>query len=109
MQFEKQLAQIEVRFEELSQQLADPGIMTDGDRYRKVAKAHSDLSEMVAKYREWKRAEDDLQQARSMLAETDPEMKQMAADEIARLEPAKLRFEDELRILLLPKDPNDEK
>ena len=61
MQFAKQLDQIELRFEELSQQLADPDIMSDGDRYRKIAKAHSDLSEMVAKYREWKRIEDDLQ------------------------------------------------
>src|SRR2546430_727455 len=109
MQFEKQLDQIEVRFEELSQQLADPDIMSDGDRYRKVAKAHSDLSEIVAKYREWKRVEDDLRQARPMLNETDPDLKQMAADEIARLEPVKLRIEDDLRILLLPKDPNDEK
>src|SRR5258707_7793748 len=109
MQFEKQLDQIEVRFEELSQQLADPDIMTDGDRYRKVAKAHSDLSEIVAKYREWKRIEEDLRQARPMLAETDPDLRQMAADEIARLEPLKQPIEDELRILLLPKDPNDEK
>src|SRR5213078_3363059 len=109
MQFAKQLDQIELRFEELSQQLADPDIMSDGDRYRKIAKAHSDLSEMVAKYREWKRIEDDLQQARSMLADADPELRQMAADEIARLEPLKQPIEDELRILLLPKDPNDEK
>ena len=109
MQFAKQLDQIELRFEELSQQLADPDIMSDGDRYRKVAKAHSDLSEMVAKYREWKRIEDDLQQARSMLADSDAEMKQMAAEEIARLEPLKQPIEDELKILLLPKDPRDEK
>src|SRR6266550_1910349 len=109
MQFAKQLDQIELRFEELSQQLADPDIMSDGDRYRKVAKAHSDLSEMVAKYREWKRIEDDLQQARSMLADADPELKQMAADEIARLEPLKQPIEDELKILLLPKEPHDDK
>src|SRR6266446_3973354 len=109
MQFAKQLDQIELRFEELSQQLADPDIMSDGDRYRKIAKAHSDLSEMVAKYREWKRVEDDLQQARSMLADSDAEMKQMAADEIARLEPLKQPIEDELKILLLPKDPRDDK
>src|SRR6266568_1071023 len=109
MQFAKQLDQIELRFEELSQQLAGPDIMSDGDRYRKIAKAHSDLSEMVAKYREWKRIEDDLQQARHMLADADPEMKQMAADEVARLEPLKQPIEDELKILLLPKDPHDDK
>jgi peptide chain release factor 1 len=109
MQFAKQLEQIELRFEELSSQLADPEIISDGDRYRKAAKHHSDLSELVARYREWKRVEDDLEQARPMLMESDPDLKQMAADEIARLEPVKLKIEEELRILLLPKDPNDEK
>ena len=109
MQFRKQLDQIEVRFEELSRQLADPDITSDGDRYRKVAKQHSDLSEIVALYREWKRAEGDIQQARGMLADSDPDLKQMAAEEIARLEPVKVRIEEELKVLLLPKDPHDEK
>ena len=109
MQFEKQLDQIELRFDEVSRQLADPEVLGDSDRYRKLAKQHSDLSEAVAKYREWKKAEGELQQARSMLADSDPELKQMAVDEIARVEPAKIRIEEELRVLLLPKDPNDEK
>ena len=61
MQFAKQLDQIELRFEELSQQLADPEIMSDGDRYRKIAKSHSDLSEIVSKYREWQRVNGDLE------------------------------------------------
>src|SRR5436309_8633195 len=109
MQFAKQLDQIELRFEELSQQLADPAITSDGDRYRKAAKQHSDLSEIVARYREWKRVDSDLEQARGMVGESDPELRQMAADEIARLEPVKLRIEEELKVLLLPKDPHDEK
>jgi len=109
MQFKKQLDQIEVRFEELSRQFADPEIISDGDRYRKAAKQHSDLSEIVSRYREWKRVEGDLEQARSMLADSDPDLKQMAADEIARLDPVKLQLEDALKVLLLPKDPHDEK
>ena len=109
MQFKKILDQTEVRFEELSQQLADPEIISDGDRYRKAAKQRSDLEEVVTRYREWKRVDSDLEQALSMVAETDPELKQMAADEIARLEPVRQRIEDELKILLLPKDPLDEK
>ena len=109
MQFAKQLDQTELRFEELSRQLADPEIISDGDRYRKAAKQHSDLSEIVSRYREWKRAEGDLEQARSMLADSDPDLKQMAADEIARLDPVKLQLEDALKVLLLPKDPHDEK
>jgi peptide chain release factor 1 len=109
MQFKKRLDQIEVRFEELSQQLADPELISDGDRYRKAAKERSDLEEVVTKYREWKRVENDLGQALSMVADTDHELKQMAADEIARLQPVKQRIEDELKVLLLPKDPLDEK
>jgi peptide chain release factor 1 len=109
MQFAKILDQTELRFEELSQQLADPEITGDSDRYRKAAKQRSDLEEVVTRYREWKRVDNDLEQALSMVADTDPELKQMAADEIARLEPVRQRIEDELKILLLPKDPLDEK
>ena len=60
MEFAKKLEQIEVRFEEISRQMADPEIISDGERYRKIAKTHSDLSEIVAKYREWKRVDGDL-------------------------------------------------
>ena len=109
MEFAKKLEQIEVRFEEISRQMADPEIISDGERYRKIAKTHSDLSEIVAKYREWKRVDGDLGQARSMAADSDAELRQMAADEIAKLEPEKLRIEEELKVLLLPKDPLDEK
>jgi len=109
MQFAAKLEQIEVRFEDLSRQMADPEIISDGERYRKIAKTQSDLSEMVNRFREWKRVTSDLEQARSMVAETDPELKEMAAEEIARLEPVQQRIEDELKVLLLPKDPHDDK
>jgi peptide chain release factor 1 len=109
MEFAKKLQQIEVRFEEISRQMADPEIISDGDRYRKIAKNHSDLFEIVSKYREWRRVDGDLEQARSMAADSDAEMRQMAADEIARLEPEKLQIEEELKVLLLPRDPLDEK
>ena len=109
MQFEKKLEQIEVRFEELSAQMADPELISDGERYRKVAKMQSDLSDMVSLFREWKRVASDLDQARSMIADSDPELKQMAADEIARLEPVRQSIEEELKVLLLPRDPHDDK
>ena len=109
MQFAQKLDQLEKRFDELTQQMADPSIISDADQYRKVAKAQSELSDLVAKYREWKKVEDSLAQARPMLQEKDPELKEMAQMEIAQLEPEKLRIEEELRVLLLPKDPNDDK
>jgi peptide chain release factor 1 len=109
MQYQEKLDGIESRFEELTRQMADPAVIYDSEQYRKVTKAHSELSEVVAKYREWKKVHGDLAEARGMLDETEPELKQMAEDEVARLEPVEQRIEEELKILLLPKDPNDEK
>ncbi|MGH9719836.1 MAG: PCRF domain-containing protein, partial [Bryobacteraceae bacterium] len=109
MQFLAKLDQLEVRFDELTRQLADPDVIGDSDRYRKAAKAHSELAEVVAKYREWKKVAADLEQGRAMIHETDPELRAMATDEVSRLEPVKSQIEEELKILLLPRDPNDEK
>jgi protein subunit release factor A len=80
MQFRDRLDQTEVRFEELTRQLADPVVIGDSDQYRKAAKAHSELSEIVSLYREWKKLDADLGQARSMMNETEPELQQMAAE-----------------------------
>src|ERR1700682_3340473 len=109
MDFARKLDQIEVRFDELARQLGDPTVISDGEQYRKAARAHSELSEVVAKYREWKDASGQLEQARAMISDSDAEMRQMAQDEITRLEPELIRIEQELKVLLLPKDPNDEK
>jgi len=109
MQFLGRLDQTEVRFEELTRQLADPAVITDADQYRKAAKAHSELADVVAKYREWKEASSQLEQARLMISDADAEMRQMAQEEIVRLEPTLVQIEEDLKILLLPKDPNDEK
>jgi peptide chain release factor 1 len=109
MQYLDRLDGIEARFEELTRQMADPQIINDNDRYRKTAKQQSDLNEVVAKYREWKKVNSDLEGARLMLEESDAELREMAADDVQRLEPELERIERELKILLLPKDPNDEK
>src|SRR3954454_10116811 len=109
MQFVQKLQQLEKRFEELTQQMADPAVISDSDQYRKVTKAQSELSEVVAKYRQWKKAADSLAQARPMLDEEDPDLREMAQDEILHLEPEMKQIEEDLKILLLPKDPLDEK
>src|SRR5580700_469318 len=109
MQFVPKLQQIEARFEELTRQLADPALIAEAGEYRKAAKARSDIAEVVDKYREWKKAASELDQARGMLQEQDPELRQMATDEAARLEPEVERIEREIKVLLLPKDPNDDK
>lgn len=109
MQYQQKLDDIERRFESLNAQMADPGVINDAAQYRKVTKATSELSEIVAKYRDWKTAHRNLEEARSMLNESDPDLRTMAQEEIARQEPELVRFEAELKLLLLPKDPNDEK
>ncbi len=109
MQYVQKLDQIEARFEALTAQMADPAVIGDADSYRKTAKAHSELTEVVGKYREWKQAAAHAAEARSMLEESDPELRQMAEEETARLEPELERLEEELKVLLLPKDPNDDK
>ena len=109
MEFIGRLDQIDVRFEELNRQMADPAVISDAEQYRKITKAHSELSEIVAKYREWKAASSQLEQARVMLSDADADMQQMAQEEIVRLEPSIVEIEQELKFLLLPKDPNDEK
>ncbi|HUI78386.1 MAG TPA: peptide chain release factor 1 [Bryobacteraceae bacterium] len=109
MQFQQRLDQLETRFDELNAQMADPAVISDAAEYRKVTKAHSEISEIVTKYREWKRVEDALSQARVMLEDRDPDLKAMAQEEVTRLEPELAAIEEELKVLLLPKDPLDDK
>ncbi len=109
MQYTQKLDDIEARFEALTAQMADPAVIGDSELYRKTAKAHSELAEIVGKYREWKETHNNLEQARQMLDESDAELRDMAAEEVERLEPELTRLEEELKVLLLPKDPNDEK
>lgn len=109
MDFAKQLDDVEKKFESLNAAMADPAVINDSELYRKTAKSHRDLEEIVTSYRSYKKAAEDLDGARLMADDSDPDMKAMAAEEIARLEPEVLRIEEELKLLLLPKDPNDDK
>jgi peptide chain release factor 1 len=109
MQYQQKLDEIERRFEELTAQMADHAVINDPTQYRKVAKSHSELTEVVSKYREWKTADRNLAEARQMLHESDADLRAMAEEEVLRLEPRLAEIEQELKLLLLPKDPNDEK
>ena len=106
----EKLDQIENRYVEMTAELSSPEILGDSANYQKLARRHSELSEMVEKYREWKQIDKGLTEARQMLLEADdPEMKQMAQEEEQQLAARKETVERELKFLLLPKDPNDEK
>jgi peptide chain release factor 1 len=103
------LEQMEQRYDELQGQLSLPEIINDREKYQKAGKALSDLETPVQKFRELKQVRQGLAEARVMLAESDPDMRVMATEEIAALEPREAAIEEELKVLLLPKDPNDEK
>jgi peptide chain release factor 1 len=109
MQYSDKLDHLEKRFEELTSQMADPSVIADNETYRKTAKMQRDMELVVGKYREYKVAAENLQQAQGMLLETDAEMRAMAEEEIASLTPQIVVLEEELKFLLLPKDPNDER
>src|SRR5438045_5632054 len=106
----ERLEQIEAKCEELTKALASPEIISDSAKYQKTAKAHSELAAMVEKYREYKELKRGIADSKAMIAdETDPELRAYAEEELAQLEPRLTQAEQDLKVLLLPKDPNDEK
>jgi peptide chain release factor 1 len=106
----EKLDQLGARYDELSQQLSTSEVASDSARFQKIAKQHAELEEIVAKHREYKQIEKDLAGAHQLFLEADDaEMKQMAHEEEKSLAARKETVERELKLLLLPKDPNDEK
>lgn len=105
------LKSVEQTFNELNRRLADPDIASDPGEYQKVAKARSSLEEVVNTYETWKNTQDELVGARQVLKEAngDPELQEMAALEVEQLESKLEELETRLKILLLPRDPNDDK
>jgi peptide chain release factor 1 len=100
---------LEKRFEDLERQLASPEVMNDQERYRKLAKAHADLREIIEVYRKYKEAAAQLQNNRLLLQDGDPEIRSLAQEEIKSLQAGLEALERELTLLLLPKDPMDDK
>jgi len=106
----EKLDQLDSRYEEMTQQLSSPEVVGDSARFQKIAKQHAELEEIVAKHREYKQIVKDLAGAHQLFLEADDaEMKQLAHDEEKALAARKETAERELKLLLLPKDPNDEK
>lgn len=106
----EKLDQLDVRYQQMTQELSTPEIVSDSARFQKLAKQHSDLEEIVNKHREFKQIEKDLAGTRQMIVESeDAEMRHMAQEEERQLTTRKEQIERELKLLLIPKDPNDEK
>ena len=104
------LAFIENKYDELSVKISDPSIMANQNEWRKLCKEHAELEIIVNAYREYKKVIEDLEADKEMIQEeTDKEMKEMLQEEISDLTEKEKELDNKIQILLLPKDPNDEK
>ena len=99
-----------VRYEELMSELSEPDVANDSVRFRKLMKEQSDLTPLVEAYREYKKNKQAIEDSLALLdEETDEEMKELAKEELNEAKANVAELEDKLKILLLPKDPNDDK
>ena len=107
--FEK-MDSVLLHYEEIARELAMPEVVQDMDRYRKLMREQTDLTQVVETYRAYQRAVQDVTDSLEMIdAESDPEMKEMARDELADAKERVEKLTEEMKVLLLPKDPNDDK
>jgi len=105
------LDEIERRYDELQQKAGDPGIASDMKAFRETMKSIKDIEDVVMKYRERKAADKQLRETREMISglKGDDELRELAAIELAELESIVPKLDDEIRVLLQPKDPYDDK
>ena len=104
--FEK-LESVEKRFEELTTKISDPAVIADNNEWRKLVKEHSSIQDIVTKYREYKQTVNNMKEAEEMM--NDSELKELAEEEYYSSKDKLSKIEEELKILLIPKDPNDDK
>src|SRR5579885_34332 len=109
MDLMKKLASLAERYEELNQLMAQPEVVEDIQLLQRYGREHAELEEVVQKYREIQEADRQLAEAQEMYEGDDPEMRELAYEEIARLKDLKERLLQEVQIALLPKDIMDEK
>ncbi|BEQ16433.1 peptide chain release factor 1 [Desulfoferula mesophila] len=108
-ELKKKLLGVEKRYHDLERSLAEPEVLSDTERYQKVAKEHSDLSETVEVFRRIVKLEDDIEANQELVDDNDQELAEMAQDEIEAAEEQIPELVERLRVLMLPKDPNDDK
>ena len=103
------LKEIERKYERLTEQMADPSVISDNARYQKVGRERHSLTALVEAYREYARVEKELGDNRELMRTGEPDMRELAHEEVVVLEPKLAALDAQLKILLLPKDPNDER
>ncbi|HBI51235.1 MAG TPA: peptide chain release factor 1, partial [Ruminococcaceae bacterium] len=104
----EKLSEAEKRYEDISAKLSDPDVISDQEQYTKLMKEYKSLLPLVEKFREYKKALADLEEAKEMLEDSggDRELKEMAQMQLTESRELVTRFTDELKVMLLPKDPN---
>ena len=109
MQWIRNIEEVEGRFDELSVRMAEPAVIADPKTYQRLAKQHSEIARVVEKYRAWKQAGTEMDATKPLLQEPDPDIVEMAAEELESLQALRDRLAEEIRVLLVPVDPADEK
>ena len=104
----ERLAQVSARYEEVGLLLSDPSVFSDQDRFRDLSKEYAQLEPVVQAWNQWREARESVEEAGQMLRENDPELREMAAEELEQGEARCSDLEREIQLLLLPKDPNDD-
>lgn len=103
------IKEIENRYNELEAKLSQPEIINNPKTYQKIAKEHGHLAPIVNTFRKYRSIKEEIEENKTLLRDSDPDIRKLAAEEIEKLKSELKRVEKELKILLLPKDPNDEK
>ena len=104
-----ELTGVEDRFAKLEQLLSNPDVIGDQEKYRKYAKEHAELSRIVSAYREYQQVSKDMKESKDLLKDGDEDIKELAKEDLQDLQERSEKLEEELKFLLIPKDPNDEK
>ena len=102
----QKLEDVEKRYEELNKLISDPNVISNQNEWKKLMKEHSSIEEVVMKYREYKQTEKAMEEAKEMMS--DPELKDLAEEDMLKAKNKLPVLEEELKVLLIPKDPNDD-
>jgi peptide chain release factor 1 len=105
----EKLSVVETRYQELERKLGDPAVIGDRKEFTRISREHSGMSELVERFREWKRIASEEEGLAALVDDADPEMREMARAELPALRERKESLEERLKSLLIPKDPNDDR
>ncbi len=103
----QKLEEVEKRYDEVTQKISDPEVISRQEEWKALMKEHAEIEPVVLKYREYKKANQAIEDAKAML--NDPEMKELAELDLEENKEKLPKLEEEIKILLIPKDPNDDK